>query len=269
MNEFLGVDNIAFYIGNFAIYWYGIIMCLAIIVAIVVAVVFCKIRGVSTDIPIDIALAVVPIGILSARLFAVLFDKDLSILQYFNFRTGGMSIIGAIIGGAVGLVLYCIIKKVKNPFLYFDILAVVLILAQAIGRWGNFFNNEVYGQVIESTSIFARFPYAVEVNGVYYQALFLYESVLDLIGFGVLAVMFLMQSDSGYVTASYLIYYGTIRTLLEPLRQQQYILRLWGLPVSRVMSIIMIVAGLALLIYKLVMKHKGKGLKESNGKKGK
>ena len=258
MIDFLAVDSVAFRIGNTEIYWYGIIMCLAIIVALAVAVLYCKIKHYDTEMPINMAFVVVPSGILSARLFSVIFEEGLTLKDYFNFRTGGMSIIGALIGGAIGLVVYVFIKKPEDKWLYFDTAAVVLLLAQAIGRWGNFFNGEVYGQLIDSSSFFARFPFAVEIDGQYYQALFMYESVLNLIGFFAISMVYICSKKHGLPTAIYLIYYGTVRTLLEGLRQEDYILRLWGMPISRVCSAIMIAAGIAILIVLIVKWNKSK-----------
>lgn len=252
MNKLLEINRVAFTIGGTDIYWYGIIMCLAILVAIGVATMLCKAKKYDTDMPINIALVVVPVGILSARLFSVLFESGLYISDFFNFRTGGMSIIGAVIGGALGLIVYLLIKKPKNAWIYFDVLAVVLILAQAIGRWGNFFNGEVYGQVIESTSVYAKFPFAVNIDGVYYQALFLYESVLNLLGFWALALVFLCSNKKGLPTALYLVYYGIVRTILETFRQEEYILRLGNIAVSRLFSILMIAIGVVLLVWVLI-----------------
>ena len=237
MNKLLEIDRVAFTIAGTEIYWYGIIMCLAILIAIGVASLLCKVKKYDTDIPINIALVVVPVGILSARFFSVLFESDLSISDFFNFRTGGMSIIGAVIGGALGLIVYLLIKKPSDKWVYFDILAVVLILAQAVGRWGNFFNNEVYGQVIDSASPYAKFPIAVNIDGVFYQALFLYESVLNLLGFLVLALIFLCSQKRGLPTALYLVYYGNIA-------------------ISRLFSILMIVIGIALFVWVLIRSRK-------------
>lgn len=262
MGNLLAVSRVAFTIGGTEIYWYGVIMCLAIIVAIIVATIFCKIKKYDTDMPINIALVVVPVGILSARLFSVLFEEGLSFSDYFNFRTGGMSIIGAVIGGAIGLTVYVFIKKPESKWLYFDTLVVVLILAQAIGRWGNFFNGEVYGQVIEECSYFAKFPYAVEIDGVHYQALFLYESVLNLIGFLALSLVYLCSKKRGLPTAIYLIYYGSVRTFLEQFRQQEYILKLGNIAISRLFSCLMIVVGILLLILIIVQSKKRGTLNE-------
>ena len=261
MNSFFCVNRVAFSIFGYNIYWYGLIMCSAIIIAILVATFFCKKRGFEVDTPINIALVVVPVGILMGRLFSVLFDSDLSIKDYFNFRTGGMSIMGCIVGGAIALIVYTIIKKEKDIFKYFDILCSVLLLAQAIGRWGNFFNAEVYGQVVSSSSFFARFPFAVEVNGTFYQALFFYESVFDLIGFTFTMQIFLGVKKDGYTTGFYLLYYGLVRSILENYRQNEFILRIGNLPVSLLFSILMMVAGIAILAFSIhrykVKKEKG------------
>ncbi len=248
MTNLISVSRVAFVIGGREIYWYGIIMCLAIIAAIVVAMLLCKKKKYDTDLPINIALVIVPFGILGARLFACLFDSALSIADFFNFSTGGMSIMGAIVGGGLALLAFVLLKKEKRPLVYFDILCSVLILAQAIGRWGNFFNGELYGKVIEESSFFARFPFAVLIDGTHYQALFFYEFVLNLIGFAVIAVVFVRCKNEGYAMAAYLTIYGLIRTALEPLRQAQYILKLGNLPVSLAFSIAMAVCGIVMFI---------------------
>ena len=258
MIDLLSVNRVAFTIGNTDIYWYGIIICLAIIAAIVVSTIFCKIKKYDSDMPLNLALAIIPVGILSARLFSVIFEDGLTLKDYLNFRTGGMSIIGAIIGGVLALVIYILIKKPKDKWIYFDTVAVVLILAQGIGRWGNYFNSEVYGQVVSPGSIFATFPFVVNIDGVYYQALFFYESALDLIGFLILSLVYLCSDKKGLPTAIYLIYYGTVRTILEGLRQEEYVLRLAGLPISRICSAIMIIAGIVLLSIILIQSRKTK-----------
>lgn len=261
MEKFFNVNRVAFSIFGYDIYWYGLIMCSAIIIAVVVAIFFCKFRKIPTDTPINIALIVVPAGILVGRLFSVLFDSDLSITDYFNFRTGGMSIMGCIVGGGLALTIYTIIKKEKDIFKYFDILCAVLLLAQGIGRWGNFFNAEVYGQVISSNSFFARFPFAVNINGTYYQALFFYESLFDIIGFVFTAQIFLGVKKDGYTTGFYLLYYGTLRSILEKYRQTEFILKIGSMPVSLIFSILMIVAGVVVLSFSIhrykIRKEKG------------
>ncbi len=261
MNNFLAVNRVAFSIGGFDVYYYGILICSAIIVAVLVDMLYSKLKKYGYDMPLTIALVILPAGILSARLFSVIFEPGLSIAEYFNFRTGGLSIIGGIIGGGLGMLVFCLIKKEKNPFKYFDTLCVVLLLAMSIGRWGNYFNSEVFGQVIPADSPFAKFPLAIEKDGVYYQALFFYESVLNFIGFIGLSFVYFF-TDNTYTTAGLLIYYGIVRSILETFRQSQYVLKLAGLPISQIMSFLMIAIGLAILIYKIVKTVQKKKVKK-------
>ena len=261
MMNLLSVNRVAFTIFGQDIYWYGVIITSAIIVAFLLAFILCKRRNLSTNIPYEIIIAILPLGILSARLFSVLFDSGLTIADYFKFREGGMSIIGAVIGGGFGLVLLCLIRK--RSFLELaDILVTVLILAQAIGRWGNYFNSEVYGQLITDPKL-QFFPYAVMVGGQYYEALFFYEFCLNLLGFVGLMCLYWYVKPRGIVTGSYLIYYGTIRFILEPRRQSEFILRLGSVPISQIMSGIMVAIGVSILIYSIVKAVKNK--KEQTG----
>ena len=266
MENYLCVDRVAFSVGGYDIYWYGIMICAGIILAILVASLFCKKKGYPSDLALNIALVILPTGILCARLFAVIFEPGLTINDYFNFQTGGMSIIGAIVGGGIGLLLYTLITRQKNILRHFDVLTVVLILAQAVGRWGNYFNSEVYGQVIESSSFFAQFPFAVEIDGVFYQALFFYESVACLVGFIMLSKIFFATKNSGYTTAWYLIFYGIIRTVLEPMRQAEFIYTYAGFQVSRVLSIAMIVIGVIMFAVLLSKNKKAKVVKNEENK---
>lgn len=248
MMKFLNVDRVAFTIKGYDIYWYGLIICCAIIIAILVASIYSKKKGYGSDMPMNIALVVLPTGIFGARLFSVLFEDSLEFSEFFNFRTGGLSIIGGIMCGAIGLLIYCLIKKDKDIFKYFDVLVVVLILAQAIGRWGNYFNEEVYGFEVPSNLWFSFFPLVVTIDGSTYMALFFYESVCNLIGFGLLTNVYFNQVSNGYTTSLYLIYYGVVRTILEPLRNPAYILTWNAIKVSSVMSFLMIIAGLIIYI---------------------
>ena len=255
MEKYLAVDKVALTVAGHNIYWYGIIICAAILTAILVASFYCKKKGYESDMALNIALVILPTGILCARLFAVILEPGLSINDYLKFETGGMSIMGAIVGGGLGLLLYALITRQKNFLRLFDVLCVVLILAQAIGRWGNFFNGEVYGQLVEESSFFAQFPFAVEIDGLFYQALFFYESVACLIGFVMLSRIFFATKNAGYTTAWYLMFYGTIRTILEPMRQSQFIYSYAGFQISRVLSIAMIVIGV-LMFCILLSKNK-------------
>lgn len=254
------LDRVAFTLFGVDVYYYGIIMALAILACLVVAIILCKVKKIDTMKPIEIFLATVPAGLLSARLFSVIFEDGLSLADFFNFRTGGMSIFGAIIGGAIGMLVYKLITK--QPFLLIaDIASSVLFLGQSIGRWGNYFNQEVYGQLITNPKL-QFFPYAVEIGGSWYEALFFWESVLTLIGFVALLVVYLKTKKTGLVTGIYFLYYGIIRVILEFHRQQEFVLKLGNLPVSALVSGLFIIVGISVIIYLIV---KSKKEKQSSG----
>lgn len=259
MNEIL-VNRVAFSIFGMEVYWYGIFITTGILAAFLLAFLLAKRRGLTNNLPYEIIIAILPLGILGARLFSVLFDADLGIADFFKFREGGMSIIGAVIGGAIGVGVLCLIRK-HNFLEIADLLCTVLILAQAIGRWGNFFNSELYGQEIVNPAL-QKFPLAVEIDGKYYEALFFYESVLNLLGFAGLMCIYWFVRIKGVAMGAYFLHYGIVRFVLEPRRQAEYILRLGDIPVSRLMSLVMIIIGVATLVATIVVyfvkKKKGK-----------
>ncbi|MBQ8468546.1 MAG: prolipoprotein diacylglyceryl transferase [Clostridia bacterium] len=246
----LTLNRIAFNLWGVDVYWYGIIISVAIIACVLFAMLFCKLKKIDTNMPLEIFLAIIPLGILSARLFSVIFEPGLTLADYFNFRTGGMSIMGAIIGGAVGATIYKLIKK--KPFLEIaDVITSVLLLGQAIGRWGNYFNEEVYGLEITNPAN-QWFPLGVNVDGTWYEALFFYESVLTFVGFVVFLIIYLKTNKRGLVTGLYLTYYGVVRIILESRRQSQYILKWGSVPVSSLVSAAFIAAGVGILIFVIV-----------------
>ena len=257
-------SRVAFSISGFDVYWYGIIIAFTILLSFILVFLFCKKKHYDKDLPFDLILATVPAGVIFARLFSVIFESGVSITDFFKFRDGGLSIIGAVIGGAISVGIYCIIKK-KNFFEIADIILPLVILSQAIGRWGNYFNQEVYGREILDPSR-QWFPLAVHItsDGVdgYFEALFFYESVLNLIGFVLLiTLLFTVKDKKGLVMGTYFMYYGAVRFFLEPLRNERYILRMFDFPISRIISGIMFVVGLAVLIYVIFFQEKVKNNK--------
>ncbi|MBP3630822.1 MAG: prolipoprotein diacylglyceryl transferase [Clostridia bacterium] len=241
-------DRVAFTIFGVDIYWYGVIITLAIVLDFIILIHLCKKFHLGSETPYDLLLYLVPLGIIGARLFSVLFDSGQSITDFFRFRDGGMSIIGGLMGGALGLLIFCLIKK-KNYLQMLDIMAPLVILAQAIGRWGNYFNQEVYGRVVTNESL-QWFPLAVEVYGTWHYALFFYECILNLLGFVLLISLFtIKQRKNGVIVASYLCFYGAVRFVLEGFRDETYILRLGTVPISKIMSAVMFVIGLGIFIW--------------------
>ena len=137
--------DIAFYLGTLAIHWYGILIALAVITAISIAIIEAKRRGQYAEQVFNLALIVIPLGAIGARLYHVIDEWEYYIHNPALIIGGqGLGIFGAIIGGTIGLIVYTKWRKL-NTLRWLDITAPGLLLAQAIGRWGNFFNQELYG----------------------------------------------------------------------------------------------------------------------------
>jgi len=252
------MDRIAFELFGISVSWYGIIIVTGVLVALLVAVWLCKQRKISTDTPFELLVWCFPLAIIGARTYFCIFSgQSYNFIEFISIWHGGMAIYGGIIGGLIGLILYAVIRK-KNFLTTLDLVAPCLIIAQAIGRWGNFVNQEVYGLQITDPS-WQWFPFGVyiEALGEWHYATFFYESILNLIGFVILLLIFRKGFKAGVVTAWYLIYYGTVRFFLEMLRAPSEILFIGdsGIPVSCVVSAVMVLVGTGFLIY-LAIKNK-------------
>ena len=250
--------------------FYGIIMAIAMAIGVFVACKNAKYRNLKVDDIFILALYVLPLAVVGARMFSFFSERNLydSFWQIFNLRTGGMSIFGGIIGGALALLIYSLIHK-KNFLAVADIVVPSLILGQAIGRWGNFFNQEVYGFEVTNPNL-KWFPFSVYIDATssWHLATFFYEFILNLIIFVVLMLMLrkFKIKKNGVLMASYLVMYGTIRACLEPLRVPQYILYWGGIRSSLLTSIICVVIGVGFFIYlltKYLIKKKRQKVEES------
>ena len=271
-------NNISFSLfgKQFVIYYYAIAIVTGIIACTLVARPMMKKRGLKTDLLIDLLIGIIPLAIIGARLWYVLFDIK-SFLGYGSFwkdfvkmisiRDGGLAIYGGVIGGALGIIIVCKIHKV-NMFKVLDIGATLLPLGQAIGRWGNFFNQEVYGQTITNPT-WQFFPIAVEIDTsgaiVWHQALFFYESFLNILAFIGLYMFFFKRkgTTNGYSVALYFISYGLIRAILENFRESQYNLPLFGISGLKIQAMVLvsiglIIAGVVILICLLQYDKKNK-----------
>ena len=230
--------------------WYGFLTGLAFLLAVVISNELMPERNLKKDFSYDLIWWIFPFSIIGARVAFVvnnieLFDSFWEMCAIWN---GGQSIYGGVIGGIVGLVICSLIHK-QNPISAMDCVAPVLILGQAIGRWGNFINQELYGWEIKNKA-FQWFPIGVEVNGTWHMALFFYESVLNLLGFFALLYILRKTKKKGVVTLTWFAYYGFIRFFLEQLRETKYIMYIPNTTIqwSSVTSIIMFVIGVGGLI---------------------
>ncbi len=243
---------------GFTIYYYAIIIVFGIICAAVVAGILFKHRNLPADWILDLLLCVLPLGIIGARTFFCLTDPSTSIADWFTkFRDGGLSIIGGVIGGTLGVVLFCLIHKL-NFLRVADCVVPGVILAQAIGRWGNFANQEVYGPEITNPAL-QWFPMGVFIDDVqeWHYAFFFYESMLNLLIFiGLFLLMWkFTKKPHGLALSGYLFGYGVVRSIMEPLRDSQFILGS-SLPISQVFALCMAIGGAVLFVAILLVNKK-------------
>lgn len=256
----LYLENVpqGFYIGNFYIAIYGCLIALGVISGIYMAAHMAKVTGQDPDLYWDFAIYAVIFSIVGARIYYVVFEweqyKD-NLLNVFNLRQGGIAIYGAVIGAFTTLFIYCKIKK-KTPLLMGDTAMPGLILGQVIGRWGNFFNREVFGEYTDSLfamrlpesmvrqrdiSELIRANMAEGTNYIQVHPTFLYESVLNLILFIFMLIYHKHKKFDGEICLLYLGGYGIIRFFVEGIRTDQ--LKLWntGIAVSQVLGIVLFV----------------------------
>ena len=235
---------------------YGLLIAGGILTAVLLAHRDEKRLGLPKDTSIDMALCTVPLGVLGARLYYVLFRWDVyaaNPVSALYVWEGGLAIYGGLIGGFWGLVLLARFKRLKLASLL-DLIIPYVLLAQAIGRWGNFFNGEAYGQLVTDTAL-QFFPYAVNVEGAWYQATFFYESVADLIGF---LIMFFTRKRwrLGDGLPLYAIVYGIPRFFIEGLRSDSLYIGGTGIRVSQVLSAALAVLGCGHFIYRYLIRRR-------------
>ncbi len=244
---------IAFTLGPISVHWYGILIVLGIISAYVFALFEAKRRGLAAKIIEDISVWCVIGGVLGARMYYVLFNLSYYLqnpIEVFSVWRGGLAIHGAILGGAA--VFFFLMRRHKlNPLQYADTLMPGILLGQAIGRWGNFFNSEAFGGPTDM-------PWGVFIptdlrptdlaDFAFFHPTFLYESIWNLIGFGILVWLsrkHRIMASPGAILAIYLIYYSVGRFCIEQLRTDS--LWLGPLRAAQVVSVCALIGGIVLL----------------------
>ncbi len=238
--------------------WYSVLVVCGIVMAIWLAGREEKRLGLPKDTTVDLALVAVPCGIVGARLYYVLMSWDAFAaepIRALYIWEGGLAIYGAVIGGAVGASLYARRKKLSFAVLA-DMIAPGLLLAQAIGRWGNYFNMEAYGPAIADPRL-QFFPLAVLVpagNGyAWHAATFFYESVWNALGFMALWLLRGKQKHRGNVFAWYLLIYGSGRFIIEQLRTDS--LYIGSLRASQYLSLALCIVSALVLVQRAFAKN--------------
>lgn len=270
----LTINPVAFNLGNLSVKWYGVIMALAIILAVSMAIIEGRKRQIESDDFVDLLLWAVPLGYVGARIYYVIFEWQYYAQhpdQIIAIWNGGIAIYGGLFAGLVVLLIFCY-KKMLPPFLMLDIITPGVMAAQILGRWGNFINQEAHGGpttlgFLQSLHLPNFIISQMKINGVYYQPTFLYESFFNLIGLILILVLRHRKHlfKQGEIFMLYLAWYSVVRFFVEGMRTDS--LYLWGsIRVSQLLSLILLVIVIGLFIYRRkVVKPKwyldGSGLK--------
>jgi phosphatidylglycerol---prolipoprotein diacylglyceryl transferase len=217
------MNPVAFNLFGLDIRWYGILISMGMVLGIILASNSCKIKEISYDSMMDIILIALPAAIVGARLYYVLFNLSYYVenpAEIINIRQGGLAIHGGVLF-ALGAAYIYIRKKNLDFLTYADAAAPSIILGQAIGRWGNFFNQEAHGGEVTKEFI-SRFPQFIQkgmlIEGNYYHPTFLYESIWNIAVFALLLVILRKSTKKGMTFFSYVGLYSIGRFLIEGLR---------------------------------------------------
>ena len=259
------MDRVAFEFFGKPVYWYGVLIMLGMVAAFLHAYWRTKHEGIKVDDLLDVGIWTVVVGVIGARLYYVLTSLDgggyTSFMDVIAIWEGGLAIYGGVIGGALAIVVVCLVKKI-NTLKVMDAVAPGVMLAQAIGRWGNFVNGEAFGEPVPADHFLYRFRMGLESNYTegagmqYYHPTFLYESVWNIVGFILITCLYRKKKFNGQITLMYLTWYGFGRMFIEGLRTDS----LWvgSFRISQVVGAVCFIAGAALLVTGFILSHKGK-----------
>ncbi|MFA1714186.1 prolipoprotein diacylglyceryl transferase [Peribacillus frigoritolerans] len=258
------LNPIAIDLGPIQVHWYGLIIGFGVLLGLIIALRESERRGLDKEIFTDLILFAVPIAIISARIYYVIFQWEYysqnpgDIIKIWN---GGIAIHGALIGSVLTAIVFAKVKKVSFWKLV-DIAAPSLLLGQAIGRWGNFMNQEAHGG--EVTRSFLENMHLPEfiinqmyINGTYYHPTFLYESIWNILGVIILLSLRKVNLRRGELFLTYVIWYSIGRYFIEGLRTDSLMLT-ESLRIAQVISIVLAVVAIALVVYRRVRGHADK-----------
>ncbi|CAI2639148.1 prolipoprotein diacylglyceryl transferase [Apilactobacillus apinorum] len=254
----IALNPIAFNLGPVAVHWYGIFIASAVLIAVFLSVKEGRKRGIDPDNIYDMILWALPVAIICARIYYVVFQwpyYSQHLNEIIKIWDGGIAIYGALIGAAVVVYLYCR-SKLISVWAMLDVIAPTVIMGQGIGRWGNFMNQEAFGNITSLTFLKSLHLPSFIINqmyiqGFYRQPTFLYESLWDLLGFVLLMNLRHINKffKRGEVVLSYIIWYSFGRFFVEGMRTDSLML-FGGIRVSQMLSIVLFVGAIALMIYR-------------------
>ena len=241
-------------LGPFTIHFYGAIIALGLVLAVIYACRRSKQFGIKEDDILDGVLWVTPFAIACARAYYCIFswehyaDDPISVLYIWE---GGLAIYGGVLGAAIGVAVFCRLKKLRLPALL-DLVSLGFLIGQSMGRWGNFFNREAFGAETES---FLRMGLMRASTGVvtYYHPTFFYESVWNFTGFLLLHHLSKKRQYDGQIALGYAAWYGLGRAFIEGLRTDSLY---WGpFRVSQLLAAVSCAAAVALLLWQMFRPH--------------
>ncbi len=243
------INRIAFTIFGVPVYFYGLLIGLGLLLAFMYAIYETKRVNLAQDDLLNMLLIALPSAIICARIYYVIFQWDYyknNLSEIFNIRGGGIAIYGAVIGAALVVYTYCRIKKLSIGKCL-DVLAIGLLIGQAVGRWGNFVNGEAFGATTE-------LPWAMTIAqdgrkvAEMVHPTFFYESLWNMLGVVILWLYRKQKKFEGELFCGYMIWYGIGRMMIEGLRADS--LMMGPFRVSQLLSVCLIVAGIIIVILK-------------------
>lgn len=246
----LDIDRVAFTLpigDGWPVYWYGIIIATGFLLAVIYAMVRAKSFGIDSDKLMTATLVTAVLSVLGGRLYYVIFDPNVPISSFFRIHDGGLAIPGAIIGAVLFGAIMCKFEKI-DLLSAFDLMAIGFFIGQAIGRWGNFVNQEAYGTFTGSSwfgmtgSIIAEDVGSVQLV----HPCFLYESIWCALGFVLLHFLSYRRRFKGELACVYMIWYGFERAIVEGLRTDA--LEIGEARITQILCAVVCVAGIVLLI---------------------
>nr|WP_246238114.1 prolipoprotein diacylglyceryl transferase [Alkalicoccus luteus] len=249
------MNPIAFEIGPISVHWYGLLIGLGAFLGYLIANREAKKRGMPDDLLADLLMWALPAAIIGARLYYVIFRWEQFAgdpVRVFFIWEGGLAIHGGLIAAVLTGYIFCRIKNVSF-WKMADITAPSILLGQAVGRWGNFVNQEVYGgevsrQFLESLFLPTFIIDQMYINGSYYHPTFLYESLWSLAGVALLLYLRRVNLRRGELFLTYVIYYSIGRFFIEGIRTD-YLLLFGTFRTAMVLSAVLIAGSIALIIY--------------------
>lgn len=256
------LNRVFFQLGPISVYWYGVIIATGLFLGLYLATKEADRLGLNKDLMVDLIVFATPISIIFARIYYVIFEWDMyrgaPLWKMIAIWEGGIAIHGALIGAVLTAIVFAKIKKV--PFWQLaDIAAPSLILGQAIGRWGNFMNQEAHGGPMSEAAYNNFHQYLPDfimnqmcIDGVMYYPTFLYESFWNILVFVLLILLRKNNPLRGEVFLSYVMFYSVGRFFIEGLRTDS--LYFGPIRQAQLFSVVLIVGALAFIIIRRKMK---------------